>query len=420
MSQISLRVNEFFTDQYMRIQFPKTWDVEIVKMAGHNAPALTDTQIEDAFAHPIGTPTIEELARGKNGKIVITCDDLSRPTPAYRVLPFIIAELHRAGVSDSQIFIMCALGTHYPMTAQYFAQKLGWDIVAKYDTVNHNCHYNFTYVGRTSRNNTLDVSTEFAKADLKIVVCGIKQHASAGAGGAGKHVVPGVCSIDTTLWNHNFMPGARGQQKKAPWLIKGNHEREDMQEAGRLAGIDVVVNCNYNSHRALCGLDVGDVDDSWFAAVKRGYQLHSTVPPQQKADIAIVNSYPVGNAPMHWALANDSLKEGGIAVGINDFEPGSDLMHYRQERIEGGRCTTRLDGYPKKSWPVKQAERILCFKPQLTKRHVLNWSDNVEWFTEWRALSNALLEEYQGIDARVVVYPCAALQFNASKYPLVI
>lgn len=117
-------------------------------MAGHDTPPLTDNQIHDAFTHPIGTRTISELSHGKRGKIVITVDDLTRPTPAYRVLPFILKELKASGITDDQILIIGAIGTHHPMNLHDFTLKVGPEIIAKYDVVNHNPFEHFTELAR--------------------------------------------------------------------------------------------------------------------------------------------------------------------------------------------------------------------------------------------------------------------------------
>ena len=103
MQKIILRVNEHYGDEEIQLTLPKRWEVQIVEMSCKNTPQLTDNEIRTALDNTEGDSNIVDQAQGKRGKIVITCDDLSRPTPADRVFPFIIEQLHNAGISDNQM-----------------------------------------------------------------------------------------------------------------------------------------------------------------------------------------------------------------------------------------------------------------------------------------------------------------------------
>lgn len=414
MTDIGVRVNEHFGDNLLQLSFPKGWSIEVRKMYGHDASPLADTQIRDAFAHPIGTPSIQELAKGVEGKIVVTCDDLSRPTPATRVFPFIMQELNAAGIADDQIFILSAVGLHHPMNHDAFLRKVGREMVAKYDCINHNPFRNFKNLGRTSRGTPLLVNEEFATADLRITVSGIKKHRWAASGGGGKAIVPGVASEETILWNHSITQ-TRRPEDRAIWKLQDNPERRDMQEAARMAQLDVSVNCNYNGKRELIGLHVGDVDTAWIEAVRLGYKMHATPIPHEKSDIVIVNAYPQADQGIDWWGAQESLREGGTAVALYHFPLGRAYLHYRQERMDGQ--WRRLQGYPEKWWPVTQAHNIIVYTDTLSRKHMLEYHDRVEWVTRWDRLIDKLTQVH-GDEATVTMYPCGPLQFNPTRYPL--
>ncbi|KON28603.1 hypothetical protein AC480_03945 [miscellaneous Crenarchaeota group archaeon SMTZ1-55] len=419
VTSLNLRVDEHY-DRVIQLPFPKTWDVRTVRMAGHTAPALTDEQIHDALNHPYGSPTVEELAKGKTGKIVVTCDDLERPTPAYRVLPFIMTALNKAGISDSQIVIMGAFGLHAAMTADAYGRKVGWDMVQRFDCVNHNAFKNLQNLGQTSRGTPLKVDSEFATADLRIVVCGIKKHPFAGAGGAGKHVVPGVASFDTIVWNHKVVGRTA---EKGIWRIKGNDARADMQEAGRMADVDAVVNCCYNDNRELVGLFVGDLDDAWHEAVKYSYGLHSTPIPNKKADVVVVNSYLQAQQGIDWWPASSTLREGGTAVGIHLYTPGWRVTHYLVESFGAGLYPdgywARVKGYPQRLWPVEQAGKIMVWSERIARRNILRYDERVEWVSDWQRILTQLTAVH-GEDATALVFPCSRVQFDPRKAPLVL
>lgn len=395
--------------------FPKEWNVDEVEMGCKDMLPMTDGEMSSALDNTIGAPNVSEQARGKKGRIVITCDDLSRPTPAGRVFPFIVEQLQKAGVSDRQIFILGSFGCHNPMNLDAFARKLGNWAVAKYDCVNHDLFQNLENLGRTSRRTPVMVNKEFASADLRICISGIKKHRWAGAGGGGKAVIPGVSSIDSVLYNHSVIEGRRPEKRRI-WWIKDNPERLDMQEYARTADLNVSINCVYNDRRQLIGLVAGDVDDAWREAVREGYRAHASK-PTDKSDVVVVNAYPQADQDIDWWGAQRSLREGGTAIAIHHFTPGMALLHYRAEQM--GAPWRRMQGYPERRWPVEQAEHIIVYSSRLSKRQMLTYSDKVEWTTDWDAVLERLVERH-GEEASVAVYPCGKIQFDVDKYPLCI
>ena len=62
---------------------------------------------------PIGTPRIAELAKGQESAAIIV-DDLSRPTPASKIIPFLLRELTAAGVPKSEIRFVVGVAPAQP------------------------------------------------------------------------------------------------------------------------------------------------------------------------------------------------------------------------------------------------------------------------------------------------------------------
>ena len=77
-------------DEALTLTFPDGWTVET--FGPEECPQVTADQIQTAFDNPIGTPRIAELAKGKNSAAIIV-DDLSRPTPAAELIPYVLKEL---------------------------------------------------------------------------------------------------------------------------------------------------------------------------------------------------------------------------------------------------------------------------------------------------------------------------------------
>ena len=73
---------------------------------------------EDDFAeicrsveHPIGTPRLKDIAAGGRTAVIIVTDQ-TRPTPLKKILPVILGELADGGISEKDITILFAPGTH--------------------------------------------------------------------------------------------------------------------------------------------------------------------------------------------------------------------------------------------------------------------------------------------------------------------
>jgi nickel-dependent lactate racemase len=74
-------------------------------------------QILQALQHPIGTQRLSSLVK-RGQKIVIMASDITRPSPTRKLLPPLLEELFRAGVSEEDITIVFGMGIHRPHTRE--------------------------------------------------------------------------------------------------------------------------------------------------------------------------------------------------------------------------------------------------------------------------------------------------------------
>src|SRR3954471_22624863 len=98
--RVTMPSRAWYGDVDLTLDFPAAWDLHTLAMK--DAPALNTAQIEKAFANPIGTAPIHELAKGRKSAVIIV-DDLSRPTPASVLIPYVLRELAMAGVPKAEI-----------------------------------------------------------------------------------------------------------------------------------------------------------------------------------------------------------------------------------------------------------------------------------------------------------------------------
>ena len=129
------------------------------------------------------------------GHAAIAVDDLTRPTQAYRFLPFILEELHQGGIRDENIKIIMAIGCHRPLMKADQEKKLGKKTANRFPVYNHHPYENLVNVGTTSRGTPVIINRYFVESDVKIGVGFITPHPTAAFGGGGKIVIPGLGSM---------------------------------------------------------------------------------------------------------------------------------------------------------------------------------------------------------------------------------
>ena len=78
--------------EFLELTFPDLWNVSLYKMNGSDVPELKGKEIEKSILNPIGTQKISELAKDKSD-VVIVVDDMTRPTPISKIIPYVLNEL---------------------------------------------------------------------------------------------------------------------------------------------------------------------------------------------------------------------------------------------------------------------------------------------------------------------------------------
>src|SRR5262249_8529558 len=86
-------------------------------LEARSAQPLADCQsaLEQAPDRPIGSPSLAELAGGKQSAAISVCD-ITRPAPNRKTLPPILRRLEAAGIARENITILIATGLHRAAT----------------------------------------------------------------------------------------------------------------------------------------------------------------------------------------------------------------------------------------------------------------------------------------------------------------
>ena len=401
-----VHTSAFFGDTSLELRFPDKWDVIECKMSGHDEPPLTDNEIRSKLANPIGSKRLSELAKNSREAVLIV-DDLTRPTRASRLIPFILEELNKGGIFDDNIRIVMGVGSHGPLTLDHIIKKIGKEIAEKIPVYNHNAWEQTVFLGKTSRGTPVSINREVMECDLKIAVSSIRGHGMAGYTGGAKMILPGVASIDTIYANHKLMElGTSGTGK-----VKNNALRLDMEEAARLAGLDFIVNIIMNGTCDPIDLFCGDFVTAHREGVKRARAVYSTEIVRD-GDIVVSNAYP-GEEEASLKFANESVKEGGTIVILN-YCPTGYVVHYLYGKW-GSKYGGRLFTWPQRTIAPK-ASKVIIVNPFPYK--VDEWRfgkpKQVVWAKSWDEALNQMMSDYNN-NAKVILYPYSYIQISKDE-----
>lgn len=282
-----------------------------------------------ALAHPIGAPALSSLVK-PGSKIAIVTSDISRPLPSYDLLPAILDELYAGGADPSDITVVFALGSHRKHTEQEKRKLVGercYREVRCVDSDPDDC----VHMGTTSAGTPVDITRTVAEADFRICLGNIEFHYFAGYSGGAKAIMPGVSTHDAIQANHRRMV----QPTACAGKLEGNPIREDIEEAGKICGIDYIVNAVLDEHKQIVYAVAGDsvlAHRDGCAYLDRMYRK----PIPQRADIVLVSQ---GGAPKDANLyqtqkaldnAKHAVREGGTIILIGACPEGLGSTAFEQ------------------------------------------------------------------------------------------
>ena len=283
--------------------------------------------VREAMMHPIDSPRLSELAKGKPDCLVIISDH-TRPVPSRDILPVMIEEL-RTGNPDIIITFLVATGFHRGTTADELRTKLGDELYEEFRDriIVHDAHD----PSRNARIGTLpsgpDCIIDRLAIDASLVVAEgfIEAHFFAGFSGGRKSILPGIADAVTVMGNHcsKFIdsPYAR------TGILDGNPIHEDMIAAARMAGLAFICNVVIDEDKKTVAAFAGDFE----TAHSRGCDFISkyiAVKPHP-ADIVITTNggYPLDQnayqSPKGMTAAEATVNEDGVIIMLASCSDGN-------------------------------------------------------------------------------------------------
>ncbi|MFV0411135.1 MAG: nickel-dependent lactate racemase [Paracoccus sp. (in: a-proteobacteria)] len=372
--------------------------------------------VEQSLDNPIGSSSLEELAKDKKD-IVIISSDHTRPVPSKIIMPILLRRIRKVS-KDARIRILVATGFHRPSTREELIDKYGIDIVDKEEIVMHisTDDDSMVKIGTLPSGGECIINKIAANADLLLAEGFIESHFFAGFSGGRKSVLPGIASYKTIMANHSgeFVNSNRSRTGN----LEENPIHLDMVYAAQKAKLAFIINVVLDGKKQIIGSFAGDM----VAAHKKGCKFVQDLAKVNKteSDITISTNggYPLDQniyqAVKGMTAAEASNKDNGVIImvaGARDGHGGkgfydnladvSDPKEFLDQAIN----TPRLETVPDQ-WTSQILARILSshhvifvsnlVDPMLIKNMHMELALTID-----EALEKAF--DIEGKDARVTV-----------------
>lgn len=381
-------------------------------------PGKSETElVREALEHPIGTPKLRKLAKGKNRVTLITSDH-TRAVPSRLTLPILLEEI-RKGNPDAQITILVATGLHRATTEEEMRSMFG-DAIVNHENIAVNHAFDpdeFVFMGVLPSGAEFHVNRLAADCDLLVAEGFIEPHFFAGFSGGRKSILPGVCNAATVNENHSYKAIA------SPWSVTGVLEKnpihQDMVTAARRVNVQFILNVAQNSEKKIIAAFAGDLEQAHEKGVAFVRGLAQC--PPVTGDIVVTSNggYPLDQnlyqTPKAVATAEACAGEDGVIIMSASCVDGMGGSFFEKLIVRG--TVQEIDDYLSKIPPKETISEQWCAQiyARILKKHkVILVTTYLDRETVKKAnmihassLDEALETAYRikGRDAGVVVIP---------------
>ncbi len=326
------------------IEISDDLDTQVLRL--NPLPPLPDERaaMEDSLRAPIGSPPLDEIARGRESACIVI-SDVTRPVPNEKILEPMLACLHDCGIAENKITLLVATGLHRPNEGPELEEMVGSRIKKNYRIVNHvardrsaqtslgevplNLDGASGHTASGSANNDshsapVSINSIYLQSDLKITTALIEPHFMAGYSGGRKLVCPGIAGAETILKFHS--PPMIGHRQSRTGNTEGNPIHAMSRRVAGMAGVDFICNVTLSEERRITGVFSGALDaahESGIAHVDRQSKV-----PCRPADIVVTSAagYPL-DTTLYQSVkgmlgALPAIKPGGTMILASGMSQG--------------------------------------------------------------------------------------------------
>jgi nickel-dependent lactate racemase len=294
--------------------------------------ATGEEAVDQALQRPLGTPPLEDLARGaRTAAILVSGKD--RVTRADLFMPPLLRTLARAGISSADIRIVVATGTHVPYCEADLIRIAGGNLDPRIEVIGHDCMLSerLVSIGRSSFGSDISVFVPAYEADLRILTGRITHHYFAGFTAGRKAVLPGVCGFETIVRNHALVMSGNGARAVPRAVgngkLDGNPVHLEMLEAARMFGPAFVLNTVLDARHGLGGVFAGELEQAHLAGC-RLVDAHCRVDVDEPAPIVFASCggepYDISFMQALKTIFNchEAVTDGGVLVVFAECPQG--------------------------------------------------------------------------------------------------
>ena len=297
--------------------------------------ANPQAEVRRALNRPLGMARLSEAARGA-ARVVIVADDLTRQTPVDTIIPLLLEELHGAGISDDQVTVIVALGTHRPMTQEEIDVRFSPEVTSRVRVINNpwQDRSQLINLGSTMNGTPIWLNREAYEADFVIGVGSIVPHHIPGYSGGAKIIQPGISGPETT--GHTHFLSTRTRRSYLGMLE--NPLRDEIELIGDMVGLKTILNTVLDTEGRLVRAFFGDSRVAFRMGAALARDVYGA-PLAGQADIVIAGSHPcdIEFWQAHKSLypADIAVKEGGSIIIVAPCPEGVAVTHQDMLNITG-------------------------------------------------------------------------------------
>ena len=309
--------------------------VVTAKMHEYKADKSEEQLVLDALEHPIGTPRLRELAKGKKKVVLVTSDHTG---------------LHRATTEDEQ-------------------RHMFGDAIVDNEKIAINNAFDpsqFVHMCTLPSGADFNVNRLAVECDLLVTEGFIEPHFFAGFSGGRKSILPGICSQETVNENHSYKAIASPYSNTG--ILEHNPIHEDMLYAARKVNVQFIFNVALDGKKKIIAAWAGDLEQAHaegVAFIRKWSQC-----PSVTGDIVVTSNggYPLDQnlyqSPKAVATAEACAGENGVIIMCCSCADGMGGTHFEKLITMGS--VDEIDSYLSKIPPKETIPEQWC--PQIYAR----------------------------------------------------
>lgn len=303
------------------IQIPQKASVKVLQPVTVTAPESLSKMFERALDD---AKFVGQLRKTNPSSIAIAMPDDPQADSARALLPKIIEQVFQAlpRIESPSVTVIYASGLKTHPDRETIDKILSSNIVRSCNVVVHAVDdARMKDFGTTHQGTPVRINAAYGEADFKIVTGLVQPHQFFGFTGGVKEAVVGCASAESIRHNHRLI----NEVPIHSWKLGDNPMRKDLDEAGRMVGIDFAVNVVLNPDREVVRVLAGNpesVTQQGAAACAAVYGIEL----DRKFDIILAScaDFPkdisVYQASKSFHLLSQAIKHGGKILLLAAFQ----------------------------------------------------------------------------------------------------